>query len=504
MASKYAANTNHKFLKLPNKLLGIYNLWDAHETARLVGPLLKELEDNGQLEFYQRYIEPFQYAVLAMQRAGLLLDRDALRRYRRHLRAELRGVDQAIRRHADEQCFQYTDKFPSSDHQVSKYLFDVLGLKASKRTAKTGRASVDQDSLMRVLRGLRKRDLPHQRLLWDLFHRSRVSTLLDRYLKDLEPDPDGRVRAQVKMSHVKTLRLAYAEPALQQWPDEARHFFVAAPGQVLLAADYAQLEARLLAYYSEDPVLVEAFAEGEDVHAVNARDLFAITEEEWAQLENPSPYRQYAKTFLYRLIYGGSAATGDKKLFCPCPRCAHRMPDTLSLTPSKGAEAERRWLFKHPAVPRFQEQVAQQVRRDHYFVPLLGGKRYISKPWGADLARELKNIPMQTGGAHLMNRAQAQLHQAQVNIILQHHDSFIDECPLRQVEQDAQLIQEAMCQEATIQGRRVRFPIDFKVGYNWGRYHPKRNPDGMRGWEPGQPMPPRSGEPAVYEEVQGG
>ena len=115
-----------------------------------------------------------------------------------------------------------------------------------------------------------------QPILEALFHRSRLQTIDERYL-NVEPHPDGRVRARVKMYGTKTYRFAYAEPALQQMPPECRHFFVPPPGSILISVDYSQLEARLLAYLAHDETSIRVFQAGGDVHTANAADLFNLT-----------------------------------------------------------------------------------------------------------------------------------------------------------------------------------------------------------------------------------
>jgi DNA polymerase-1 len=284
----------------------------------------------------------------------------------------------------------------------------------------------------------------------------------------VEAEKDGRVRPVVKMNRVKTWRLAYAQPALQQWPPEARHIFVAAPGHLYLSADYAQLEARILSYYSGDEASIATLETGGDLHAANARDLFGIPLDQWNQLENPDPYRNYAKAWLYRQVYGGTALSGDKKLFCPCPQCARFMPSTVHLSPREAARNEERWHARHPAVKRWQAEVAEQVRATHRFPLLLGGYRYLSAPWSRELAREVKNVPMQGGAARLMIRAQNQLHRLGAPIILQHHDSFMLEVPDNQVVKWSVRLREVMEEPVEIGGRKVSFPVDLKLGTNWG------------------------------------
>ena len=170
VGGKYQGTTEHAFLKLPNAVLGTYNAFDTYYTAKLVGPLIAEVKSNGPAHwaFYQRWLEPLQYAVLAMQRRGLLLDRSALNKYRAQVRSELAETDRLIRGVAGDSDFN-----PNSDHQVRRLLFDRCGLKPAGKTD-GGLWSVDLENLTRVLRDLRVKDEQHRPLLMNLFHRSRA------------------------------------------------------------------------------------------------------------------------------------------------------------------------------------------------------------------------------------------------------------------------------------------------------------------------------------------
>jgi DNA polymerase-1 len=472
MGSKYAANTEHLFLRLPDAVLGNYNCWDSYQTARLVAPLLDELRSRGNLRYALDVMEPLQTAVINMQGRGLLLDKDSLRSYRSQVLHDLDDADHLILQ-ADTtgDLHKPTPKYPNgigSPKRLGKFLFETLGLKPPKKT-ETGLDSTDQETLYRILRNLRKKDEPHRPILLALFHRSRLKTISQRYLK-LEPDPDGRVRPQVKMYGTKTMRFAYADPALQQFPPEARHIFRAQDRCTLLQADYSQLEARLLAHLSGDTPSQGAFEAGVDVHRQNAADLFGcgldgITKEG----------RNFAKTFLYGLSYGGSTETMKTKLFCPCPKCEASVPPTLSLKRAELKTAGERWFRIHRRVSEFQEETAKFVRQNHYYESPLGARRWIAKPWGAELDRELKNLPMQFGAALLMNQRQVQLDLLNCPIILQMHDSFLLEVPDDEVDDWASRVREVM--EAPIEGLGgVQIPVDIETGRNWGtltEWHPK-------------------------------
>jgi DNA polymerase-1 len=460
---KYAANTDHAFLKLPDITLGVYNCHDAHNTARLVKPLFDELRQRGNLDYAINVMEPLQTAVINMQARGLLLDKEALRTYRTKVRKELAETDEIILA-ADPTrgLWKPTPNSPNSigsPLKLSNFLFNTLGLKTGKKTD-TGLDSTDQESLYRILRTFRKKDEEHRPVVEALFHRSRLKTIYQRYL-NLETDPDGRVRAQVKMYGTKTMRFAYAEPALQQFPPEARHIFVSAPGHTYLQVDYSQLEARILAYLSGDRPSVEVFCAGGDVHRSNARDLFGYRENEVTK-----PARNFAKTFLYGISYGGAVETMKTKLFCPCQKCVALMPNTLHLKRSEMKAAEQRWHQIHHRVATFQRETASFVRKNHHYESPLGAKRWIAKPWGAELDRELKNLPMQFGGALLMNERQVGLDRLGAPIIMQHHDSFLLEVPDGEVDMRAEQARGIM--EARCEGLGTSIPIDIEVGKSWG------------------------------------
>lgn len=155
------------------------------------------------------------------------------------------------------------------------------------------------------------------------------------------------------------------------------------------------------------------------------------------------------------------------------------MPSTLHLSPAEAARNEERWHARHPQVKRWQAQVAADVRSTHRLPLLLGGFRYFSSPWSSDLDRELKNAPMQSGAARIMIRAQNRLHALGAPIVLQHHDSFLLEVPEGQAAAATAQARTVMEEPVLFpDGQEVRFPVDIKVGRNWGRRRTD-NPEGL-------------------------
>jgi DNA polymerase-1 len=472
MGSKYAVNTAHSFLQLPEITLGIYNCWDSYQTAKLVHPLLNELQSRGNLDYATQVMEPLQTAVINMQARGLLLDKEALRAYRKQVLCDLDDTDRIILA-ADPtgELRKRTPKYPNSigsPKKLGNFLFNTLGLKPPKKT-ETGLDSTDQETLYRILRNLRKKDEPHRPILLALFHRSRLRTILQRYL-NLETDQDGRVRAKVKMYGTKTWRFAYAEPALQQFPPEARHVFKAAEGHTFCQADFSQLESRILAYLSSDRPLIEVFLSNGDIHKQNGSDLFGVELSEVTEAQ-----RYYSKGWFYQLQYGGAADSMKSKTYCPCPVCEAVFPPTMVLKQKEMKAMGERWFTLHPAVIEFQEQTARFIRKHHYYQSPLGGRRWIAKPWGPELEREAKNLPMQFGGALLMNQRQVALDRKEAPIVFQMHDSFLLEVPTEEVDFWAEMVQTIM--EAPVDGLGgVSIPADIKVGKDWGNLEKWQGP----------------------------
>lgn len=477
MTTKYPATLAHKFLNLPNGTLGVYNSWDSWTTARLGQVGVKYLQRNGQWDFWTSHIAPLQGAVYRMQQRGLLIDKKALRALRARVTQELVETD-AVVLAADPtgDLAHPTPNAPNglgSPKRLGRFLFTTLGLPVTKKTER-GMDSTDQEALYSILRTLRKRDEPLRPVLEALFHRTRWSTIRKRYLQP-PVGPDGRVRPTVKMWGTKTLRFAVKDPALQQAPQETRHIYRARPGHCFVSVDYKQLEARLLAYLAHDKPSIAAFDRGEDIHWANACDLFGW----FGDRPVEKPARNFAKSFLYGLSYGGQAETMKTKLFCPCSKCAADVPPTFVLGRVAIRAAEDKWFAAHPAVRKFQSALASQIQRDHAYRHPLGYLRMISAPWSSELDRETKNLPMQLGGAILMARAQIELdthHQAPV--IFQHHDSFLLETPLKDRQHWSDTTREAMERPVPELGGIV-FPTDAEWGLNWGGQS-ERNPDGMR------------------------
>ena len=463
-------NTQHKWLQIPDRELAIYNGIDCLATAEAIPVLLEEARDHDLLAYWEREVWPLADAVVAMQKRGIHCDQANRRDYTTKVKAELAEVDAELLADAPAYLAEPTGDSPNSlgsGLKVGKWLYEELGLRVGKRS-ETGRPSVDQEALLGLWRNLRKRDAPAKRHLENLLHRSRLRTISQRYLS-FDVWPDGRVHPTIKMIGTETLRFAYADPPIQQWPEECRQMLSARPGHILVGADYSQLEARIAAILFNVTRDLEILASGEDLHTITAKEVFQITNSEWDAMDSHArkARRNYTKSFRYRIIYGGDpnqvGALGSK-VFCPCPR--HEHEPVTNLEPGTIVAASQRFLANRPEIERSRYRLLDEVRKNRSLRMPLGRKRLFFGPTDA-VKREIYNAPIQTTAAELINRAMRKLHQQGLPIFLQLHDYLGAEVPLSQAAETAAQIKAAMeapCEELG----GATFPVDVKFELPWG------------------------------------
>lgn len=461
---------DHRWLNQPQ--LELYNALDCAVTARLVAPMLEELRDHGMDGYWEQEVWPLVPAVRAMQRRGLGVDQGAKTALRRRVRAELAEVDEAIlAMDSSGELRKPAGKSPhglNAPDKVAAFLFDRLGLKSPK-TTETGKRSVDQESLIRCWRDLRKKDEHARPVLENLFHRSKLQTVDERYLT-FDAYEDGRVRPTVKMIGTETLRFAYSDPPLQQVTPEVRAVFKAADGHSYVSVDYSQLEARIQAVICGVRRDLEILESGEDLHRLTAAEIFGIPASSWGDLDpaQAKGMRNYAKSFRYRLAYGGDAAQVGAlgaKNFCPCPRCRKPNEVEVNLAPGTIIAAGQRFMANRTEITVWREKMLAEVREKKY-LEVVSRRRYF---WGPldSVKREVFNFPIQFIAAWRINRAMRRLHEAGAPLVLQMHDNLMVEVPTAELEVWKGRMQEAMEAPVAELGG-VSFPVDVDTGVVWG------------------------------------
>lgn len=476
MARSATVTTNHKWLQLTDEVVGIYNAWDVLATARGAKALEAEMADQGMDGYWRERYWPLVPAILDMQRRGLRANLEARDRYRRQVEDELAECNETILRAARSARHEIDNV--GSDDQLAPFLFGTLGLKPARMTDSGKRPSLDQAALLTVYKNLRKKDAEAKPVVEALLHRSRLHTILVRYLS-FQVDSDGRVRPRIKLGGAGTGRLAYADPALQQWPDEARHIFVAEPGCVLVGADYSQLEARINAYLTKDELDIEVFERVAppdahphdpryDIHSATACDLFGWEPDKWLEMDaaKRKAARNYAKTFRYGLLYGGDPEHMKLKTYCPCPKCEEKLPSTMSLPRLRVREASERYFQLHPRILEYRREIARQVNECHYLVNPHGRKRFFFAPW-RECKRQAWNWCIQSTAAEIINDAMREGYQECGHPhFLQLHDFLGLEDSARRQDQLTESLRAKMEKPVKELGGVV-FPVELKSGESW-------------------------------------
>jgi len=402
---------------------------DGAQTVAALYPLLKaKLTELGMDRLYYDIELPLCAVLADMERRGFLVDRKALYEFGASLDEGIDALQKSIWELAGEE-FNI-----NSPKQLGTVLFDKLMLPAGKKT-KTG-WSTNADVLEK-LRG--KHPIVEQILDYRVLTKLK-STYADGLLKVI--GPDGRIHTSFQMTVTATGRLSSTEPNLQNIPvrralgGEIRKMFVAAPGMVLVDADYSQIELRLLAHISGDEAMREAFLSGEDIHAVTASQVFGVPLQEVTPLQ-----RSRAKAVNFGIVYGISAFS---------------LAQDIGVFQSEAKAYIDAYLEKYHGVRDYMKTVVEQARTDGYVSTLFGRRRALPELKSANFnlrsfgERVALNMPIQGTAAdviklamvHVFHRLAAELPRAR--LILQVHDELIVECPEEDAPAAARILEEEM------------------------------------------------------------
>jgi DNA polymerase-1 len=464
--------TAHKWLSLTDERLTEYNSRDTVATARLAAVMRRELRGTHNWDFWQDRWWPLVPVVMGMQARGVgQLDRAARNQLRREVRAQVEDVEGGVWSHVHGADLYNRDTFFNSPKQLVRWLYGDLGLPRKPATLTQPAGGSSQESLVWTLSKLKPSD-DRAPLLHELFHRSRLSTILERYLT-VEGDPDGRLRPTIKLYGTETLRLAYAGgpgEAVHQWPPECRRLVRAAPGKIFIGRDYSQIEARLLAYFSRDTRSTQTLESGGDLHTANALDLFGFSPDRWLDVEPVlrMALRNFAKVFLYGLSYGADPHSLSTKLFCPCWRCAAKAPPQANLSRAEIVAAATRWESLHTPIFAYRDALLQSIKgrgSDSTWTSPWGFRRRWFEP-GGKAKRSIYNFPMQHGASQIINTAMLELDKWDAPMTLQMHDELVLEVPVSEADHWDELLQSTM-ERPVPQVGNVSFPTTGHRGETW-------------------------------------
>jgi DNA polymerase I len=426
----------------------------ACERADLVGqlaPALCQLLAREQLsDVYSTLELPLVPVLMAVERAGIRVDTTALA-------AQSQKVDQELAQRSATIFEMAGGEFNiNSPKQLAEILFDKLQLPVLKRTG-TSRAP---STAVEVLEELAlTHDLPRQILEWRQLMKLK-GTYIDALPQLVHPET-GRVHTCFNQAVAATGRLSSSDPNLQNIPirtplgREIRRAFIADPGNVLISADYSQIEFRVLAHLSEDPVLVDAFREGADFHDRTSVKIFGADSG-----RDPHQLRSIAKMVNYALLYGKGAFTLSKD---------------IGVTQQAAQEFIDAYFAGFPRVRAFIDRTLDEARATGVVKTIYGRRRLMPELHSRDFQRraaserEAVNMPIQGSAADIMKRAMIEVHAALVphpdaRMILTVHDELLFEVPKARAEELAEVVRDRMQSAAVL---NVPLTVDVGIGENW-------------------------------------
>jgi DNA polymerase-1 len=419
----------------------------ALQLADQLGPQLV----TDELDSVYRDLElPLIPVLVAMERAGIRLDASALAGQSQRVERELSARSGQIFDLAGE-SFNI-----NSPKQLSEILFDKLKLPTGRRTGKTRAASTAVEVLEELALA---HELPRLILEWRALQKLK-GTYIDALPELVNPET-GRVHTCFNQAVAATGRLSSSDPNLQNIPirtelgREIRRAFIADPGNVLISADYSQIELRVLAHLAEDETLIEAFRRGEDIHDRTALKVFGadsgLGEHE---------LRRRAKIINYALLYGKTAFTLAKD---------------IGVTPQAAQEFIDAYFAGFPRVRTYIERTLEEARVSGAVKTMYGRRRLVPELTSrngqirAAAERVAVNLPIQGTAADIMKRAMIETHAAlaphpDARMILTVHDELLFEVPKARADELAIVVRDRMQSAATL---KVPLTVDVGIGENW-------------------------------------
>ena len=445
------AGKDGSFAAVPIDRATEYAAEDAEIVQRLYPPLVHDLDEGNLARLFHDVEIPLIRVLARMEEHGILVDSDVLSAQGDELRTELQIVE------ADLMDIAGGPFNPNSPKQVAEILFERFGLPIIDRT-KTG-----PSTSARVLSILAEQHPFPGKLLAHRELKKLLTTYIDRLPKAIHPST-GRIHTSFHQTATATGRLSSSEPNLQNIPSRTaiggrtRAAFVAPKGSSLVAADYSQIELRLLAHFSEDERLIEAFHTGLDLHRLTASVLFGLPEE-----QVPDRLRGAAKRINFGILYGISPFGLARELGIP---------------QSEAKGYIDRFFSAYPGAKEYIDRMIERATETGYVETILGRRRPLTNLASRDVARRnfdrrnAINTPIQGSAADLIKLAMIEIDRwiedrhIAVKMILQIHDELVFEIEEETLAEATAVIVEKM--EGVL---ALRVPLSVKVasGSDWSQ-----------------------------------
>ena len=425
-------------------------------TFRLKDMLYKRVEELGMKELYHRIEEPMIDVLADMELTGVRVDCEALVRYGVALNDHLTRLEKEICEMADEPTLNI-----NSSRQLGEVLFGKLRITEKPKMTKTKQYSTDEE----YLTGFAKEFPIVDKILEYRGVKKLLSTYVEALPKLVNRTTD-RIHTSYNQAVTATGRLSSTNPNLQNIPvrDELgkpiREAFVPSEGNVLVAADYSQIELRLMAHLSGDKALIEAFMLGEDVHSATAARLYGKIPQEVTSDE-----RRRAKTANFGIIYGISA---------------FGLAQRLDIPNRDAKELIENYFASYPDVKRYMDDAVTNATNSGYVETMFARRRQLSDIHSANRVvrgvaeRNAINAPIQGSAADVMKLAMVEIARhfkeegIQSKMIMQVHDEVVIDTIPSELERVCTLVREAMESVATL---RVPLVADVNSGKNWLEAH---------------------------------
>ena len=431
----------------------------ASEDADISLKLYEHIEPLVQKEtklakLYSEIEGPLIYTLGDIERNGVLIDSEKLNEQSKELEAKILKLEQKVQKSAGE------DFNLGSPKQLQEILYEKLGLPVIKKTPK-GQPSTAESVLQEL-----SMDFP---IVQDILSYRAISKLKSTYtdkLPKMVNSNTGRVHTSYHQAVTATGRLSSSDPNLQNIPirsEEGRRIreaFIAPDGYKILAADYSQIELRIMAHLSRDQGLMDAFAKGQDIHQATAAEIFSTNIDEVTANQ-----RRSAKAINFGLIYGMSAFGLSKQ---------------LQITRAEAQNYIEQYFDRYPQVKHYMDETKQSAKKIGYVETVFGRRLYLADIESSNYQRRQYaersaiNAPMQGTAADLIKMAMILLHQKireesfEAKIIMQVHDELVIEVNENQSDELSGITTSVMSEISKLD---VDLKVDADIGNNWDEAH---------------------------------
>ena len=443
------------FAQVPLDQACPYAAEDADITLRLHRVFKPRLVKDHMVTVYERLERPLVHILDEMERTGIKVDAKKLKEFSVDFEKRMAEFEAKAHELAGHE-FNI-----GSPKQLGEVLFDEMSLQGGKK-GKTGAYSTGAEVLEEL--ATQGHDLPQVVLDWRQLQKLK-STYTDALIEDINPDT-GRVHTSYSQAVTSTGRLSSNDPNLQNIPirteegRKIRQAFIADQGNILMSADYSQIELRLLAHVAEIDALIEAFHNGQDIHAITASQVFDVP------IEGMDPMiRRQAKAINFGIIYGISG---------------FGLARQLGIGRGDAQRYIDAYFERYPGIKAYMDRTKEEAHTHGFVMTPFGRKCHVrgikekNQAIRAGAERAAINAPIQGGAADIIKRAMAMLPDAledaglKAKMLLQVHDELIFEVPKGEIDKTRALVKDAMESAATL---NVPLEVDIGTGNNWDEAH---------------------------------